>query len=335
MGQGRLPRWVWNKGIAAWCDRRIPDEFPDGQTYVPVPTFAGCPVDLAASDVIDQPEALADIGGGELVWVRVSWLPAFVEHVLPRVAGDFVLVTGDSDSSLPTEAPEVAAALLDSPRVLHWYAQNYDGSAPRDRMSPLPIGIDLHTLSERPAWGQGITSPWEQQAELDALVATLPPAAEREHAIHIDLGWSTYPSPQPRGARLRERRDEVSEILRANPLVVADPWLPRSELWRRRGRFAFAVSPHGNGLDCHRTWEALALGQVVLVPSSPLDPLFDDVRAFPFAAWTDLTADNLHRWLTEAAEIPYPSPALTSEGWANRMRRAHVADATGTVSDPQ
>jgi hypothetical protein len=38
---GGLPALVWNKGIAARCDRRIPDEFPDGRTYVHVPTLAG------------------------------------------------------------------------------------------------------------------------------------------------------------------------------------------------------------------------------------------------------------------------------------------------------
>ena len=32
---------VWNKGIARLCDRRIPDEFPDGLTYRHVPSLAG------------------------------------------------------------------------------------------------------------------------------------------------------------------------------------------------------------------------------------------------------------------------------------------------------
>ena len=39
---------VWNKGIARLCDRRIPDEFPDGHTYTPVPTLAGAPISVPA-----------------------------------------------------------------------------------------------------------------------------------------------------------------------------------------------------------------------------------------------------------------------------------------------
>jgi len=93
---------VWNKGIARLCDRRIPDEFPDGLTYTPVPALAGARIssDLPA-DVIADPERYADIRDGEIVWVRLSWLPAFVRQVLPLVRARFVLATGDSDSSVP------------------------------------------------------------------------------------------------------------------------------------------------------------------------------------------------------------------------------------------
>ena len=322
MDARRLPKWVWNKGIAAQCDRRIPDEFPDGRSYVPMPAFAGADVGVGPPDLIEEPERFEDIGGGELVWVRGSWLPSFVERVLPRIARDFVLVTGDTDSSLPSDAPGVSAALLASPHVVHWHAQNSDGSAPRGRMSPVPIGLDLHTRSERPAWGEPVATPLEQEAELDDIARTLRPVTEREPLIHVDFGWSTDATPPPRGAALRESRAQAAAFLRSHPLVVADPWLPRAEMWQRRGQYAFSVSPHGHGLDAHRTWEGLVLGQVVLVPSSSLDPLFDDVRAVPFASWHDLTADNLSRWLAEAAALPHPSPALTSEDWITRMRRA-------------
>ena len=37
-----------------------------------------------------------------------------------------------------------------------------------------------------------------------------------------------------------------------------------------RGRYAFAISPIGKGLDCHRTWESLILGQIVIVQTTLL-----------------------------------------------------------------
>jgi hypothetical protein len=56
------------------------------------------------------------------------------------------------------------------------------------------------------------------------------------------------------------------------------------------------------------------------VPSSSLDPLFEEVRAFPFASWSDLTADNLSGWMEAARGLDHPAPALTSDEWIRRMR---------------
>jgi hypothetical protein len=319
----RSPKWIWNKGLASRCDRRIPDEFPDGHDYVPVPTFAGDHVALGPLDLIEQVDRFDDIGGGELIWVRGSWLPSFVDRVLPRIRGDFVLVTGDTPSSLPSAAPRLAAALLASPYMLHWYTQNHDGTEPESRISPIPIGLDLHTRSERPAWGEGVATPADQEVELEEIAQTMPPLAERIPAIYVDFGWSTDPAQPPHGARLFQPRGWIAAALRSHPLVIhQDMQLPRAEVWRRRGRYAFSLSPHGLGLDCHRTWEGLLLGQAVLVPSSSLDPLFEGIRAFPFARWADLTADNLASWLDAASLLEHPASALTSEHWITRMRLA-------------
>jgi hypothetical protein len=315
------PRWIWNKGLASRCDRRIPDEFPNGHDHVPVPTLSGDHVRAGPLDLIDDVERFDDIGGGELVWVRGSWLPSFVERVLPRIRGHFVLVTGDTPSSLPSSAPMAAAALLESSYMLHWYTQNYDGTAGPSRVSPIPVGIDLHTRSVRPAWGQAIATPAEQEAELDAIAHELPPLAARIPAIYIDFVSSAYRTPSPPGASLVQPRRVIAGVLRFHPRVVhQDTRMSRAETWRRRGEYAFVLSPHGVGLDCHRTWEALALGHVVLVPSSSLDPLFEEVRAFPFASWSDLTADNLSGWMEAARGLDHPAPALTSDEWIRRMR---------------
>jgi hypothetical protein len=106
------------------------------------------------------------------------------------------------------------------------------------------------------------------------------------------------------------------------PHVVWDGPHRRSELWWSSGQYAFTVSAHGAGLDTHRTWEALALGQIVLVPASSLDPLYDDLRVVPVDSWRSITEINLRRWLAEKAEVPHPSPALMSQYWVDRMRRA-------------
>ena len=36
----------------------------------------------------------------------------------------------------------------------------------------------------------------------------------------------------------------------------------------------FVLSPIGNGLDCHRTWEIFLVGSIVITESSPLDEMY-------------------------------------------------------------
>jgi len=319
---------VWNKGIARLCDRRIPDEFPDGLTYRPVSTLAGARTspDLPA-DMIADPARYGDIREGEIVWVRLSWLPAFVCQVLPLIRSRFVLVTGDSDSSVPSELPDLARPILASPQVIRWFTQNHDGAAP-DRMAPLPIGIDFHSMSEHPIWGEAVASPSQQEAALEAIAAELPPLEQREPRIYIDFAWSKplrhYPAPA--AARLPESRRTIVKQLRWRGITVRQKSpLPRSEMWRRRGAFAAVLSPHGGGLDCHRTWEALALGHLVVVPTSSLDPLFEGLPVAAVSSWDEVTASNLARWLSVPTGVAAARERLTSRYWLSRMRSVTTA----------
>ena len=312
---------VWNKGIARLCDRRIPEEFPDGLTYRPMPTLAGARMSAdLPSDVIAEPARYADLRGGEIIWLRLSWLPAFVRQVLPLIRAPFVLATADSDSSVPSELPaELVRAILASPYVIRWFAQNHDGAAP-ERMAPLPIGIDFHTVAEHSAWGESIASPSEQEARLEGIARTLPPLERRMPALYLDF-VGTSGAGVPAAARLSATRRAIMRKLRRRAAVVCqEAPLPRGEMWRRRGRYAAVLSPHGGGLDCHRTWEALALGHLVVVPSSSLDPLFEGLRVVTVSDWDQVSAGNLSRWLAEPARGA--SEPLTSRYWVALMRSA-------------
>jgi len=323
------PVLVWNKGIAAMCDCRIPDEFANEGLYSTVPTLAGAMWSRKLPDnLISDPRVLQDIGPGALVWVRLSWLRSFTKQVMPFVKNKFVLVTGDSDTCVPSELGSEADVILNSANVLHWFTQNYDGSWGQQKISPLPIGIDFHTVSGQPFWGEELTSPAGQEQLLISVRDALPQVENRIQKVYIDFAWQRsfgirhYRRYHPlQGTEFRESRRQVVKKTRDNPCVFlqASP-LPRTELWRARGRYAFVLSPHGMGLDCHRTWEALALGHIVLVPSSALDSLYDDLPVVILQSWRDITAENLRRWLVQYQQKKAMYEKLTSSFWTKNMR---------------
>jgi hypothetical protein len=279
-------------------------------------------------DLITNPLAHAQIRDRELVWVRLSWLKSFIRQVLPLVTAKFILVTGDSDSSVPSELADVAEIILNCNQIVHWFTQNYDGSAAPDRISPIPIGIDFHMVSEFATWGEAQASPAKQEELLKSIRDSLPPLAHRIPEVYLDFCWQKswglrhYRRFHPlKGSHLWETRRRTAARLRNSEFVFAQgSSLPRSEMWRRRGEYAFVLSPHGMGLDCHRTWEALALGHIVLVPSSALDSLFEGLPVVSLRSWLDITPDNLRKWLAEFRDDNGLNERLKTDYWINKMR---------------
>jgi len=83
------------------------------------------------------------------------------------------------------------------------------------------------------------------------------------------------------------------------------------------------LSPHGVGLDCHRTWESLALGHIVLVPSSSFDDLYTDLPVVLLRSWKEVTAQNLEMWLSRYSDRVEALPKkLTIDYWIEAMRAA-------------
>jgi hypothetical protein len=213
-----------------------------------------------------------------LVYVPTLCLPAFAQHVLPRVpaASRLVLVSGLADwgparvfgrGSEPAGRAACEALLRDA-RVLAWWAEMLDfglqegGGVAGKGPHALPLGVDLHTLafkpSERPAWGPP-QAPLRQAAALWAAAA-----AARHADPRVYVCW---------GIRNR-RRLAVSEAAAAHPSVyAADPSAPgtllRTDFWARTGAHEWCACVQGYGRDCHRTWEVLALGGGVVVEDMP------------------------------------------------------------------
>ena len=99
-------------------------------------------------------------------------------------------------------------------------------------------------------------------------------------------------------------------------------------IYHRNSRYRFTLSPPGNGVDCHRTWEALYLGVVPVVKAGPLDPLLVDLPVLSLSHWEQLSAGVLSSaW--EALSTRYQGavlPKLHFDYWRRLIVSTAVAE---------
>ncbi len=55
----------------------------------------------------------------------------------------------------------------------------------------------------------------------------------------------------------------------------------------------FCISPPGVGLDAHRTWEALMVGTIPIVLSSPLNPLYEGLPVIMVKSFSSISRESL------------------------------------------
>ena len=288
------PRWLWSKGYARLADVAGP------------PGYWRVPTEAVQTDA-RLAEGFGDASG--LVWVRLGTrsrdgrrcdLDGFVAAALPAMRRPFVLITTDGDAAVPSElAPATVRTLLDNPWLVAWYTQNWDGT-PHPKLFPIAIGLDLHTP-------RAASSPRQLSETLGAIAEAARPATRREPSVFCDLGLSLASE---------ERRAAVRVLSGCRHVVMQRQRLSQAAIWESYARHRFVLSAPGNGLDSHRTWEALYLGAIVIAPRSPLDRLYAGLAVVSVEDWRAVRDPaNLARWLEQYG------PATTAE------RRDELLDA--------
>ena len=227
---------------------------------------------------------LAQHRPGGRIYVHATALADFARRALPRIETPFVLVSGNhvAEISARNLGEGLMARILDHPHLIRWYAQNLAMSHPR--LHPMPLGLDYHTIAShgRPDWGAQ-ASPVAQEALLMRLRAEVPPLEERD-----PLSYSNWHFMPENGDR--------ADVLQALPPGVTfyepEP-LERAASWKRNAGYAFTISPRGRGMDCHRTWEAIVLGAVPVIPDLPINGLLETLPVVIVRDWRTVTREFL------------------------------------------
>lgn len=100
-------------------------------------------------------------------------------------------------------------------------------------------------------------------------------------------------------------------------VILSDQRVDYVDAMREYGKYRFAVSPRGNGIDCHRTWELLTMRTIPILLTSSIDSLFEKLPVVIVKDWAEVRDEsNLERWFNEhASKLELPGTT-----WINRGR---------------
>jgi hypothetical protein len=197
----------------------------------------------------------------------------------------FILVSGGGDCECPNQIFETDAEFqlfINSPNIIHWFCQNTLIKHPK--ITPIPLGLDYETIMYynhiRNDRGPKMT-PLEQEKQIIDLRQNVRPFWER---IPICYGNFQYLLTTKYGS---DRVDAINKI--PTKLIYYDSKNLRQTTFRNQTEFAFVASPFGQDYECIRTWEALCLGCIVILKTSPLDPIYSDLPVLIINDWSEIT----------------------------------------------
>lgn len=276
-----VPPVLWSKGIGHFCDFAGPDWYRYAST------------ESAQSEAFFREHYS---GAHGLVWVRLSTLArdprtcdldTFARVVLPTITAPFVLLTTDGDASVPSDlTQDTVERLLANPFLVSWYTQNCDAHHPR--IKPFPLGLDLHTP-------RSLATPAGLVRQLETIRDRQGRADRRPHRIFCDFSIS-------KGST--QRRELLDALDGCAHVDFLKQRVSQRAIWELYSQYPLVLSTEGNGLDCHRTWELLYLGCIVVTRTSPLDPLYQGLPVIIVDDWREVADPEAPgRWIGQLGHL--------------------------------
>ena len=99
----------------------------------------------------------------------------------------------------------------------------------------------------------------------------------------MNFNISTFPT----------ERQKVWDMFESKNWVTSTKSLPLSQFYFDLAAHKFVISPRGNGVDCHRTWEALYLRTIPIVKRSLHMNSFSDLPIYYVNSWEELEYNKL------------------------------------------
>lgn len=237
------------------------------------------------SDIFD-PKA---VKLGDVIFVKTDYLDLFFKEKHPLIMNKYILITHNSDFGVLSKYEPILA----DEKIIVWFGQNA-AIKNNKKFIPIPIGI------ANQCWSHGNVTIFNKVS--DDLKRN---KIQKKHLLGINFRSGTNASIRQPIYDYFIKKDFCTNIETKN----------HEEYLKKMAQAKFILSPAGNGLDCHRTWEALLVGAVPIIENSTLDELFVDLPVLIINNWQDITREYLEKKYIEMQQKEYDYNKIYFEFW--------------------
>ncbi len=240
------------------------------------------------------------VKNGDTIFIKnhPQYLTKFFANVHPYINEKYILISHQGDMT----TPGAYAHHLDSEKIIAWYSCNVGADA-HPKMRPIPLGVMGILMKNLPRNCEEILGR--------VLLDIKKGAINKTNLFYFNVNPKT---------NILERGKPL-DFLRNQKFCTMAKGKPYEQYLREMATHKFVISPHGTGLDCYRTWEALTLGCIPVVKKSSLDVLYEGLPVLIVDNWQEVTEDFLEIKYQEMQQQQYQLERLSIGYWIDVIRR--------------
>jgi hypothetical protein len=242
---------------------------------------------------------------GAIIYARGWELDNFFGNIYPNLKNKFFLITGESDLTVPFG--HHMKFIKEDSKIIHWFGQNGGDIPEGGRFTHIPIGFNCfeHYTAVNKVFAQYKADVKTASSNLPELIQEV----QKQYRFDDNVPISTVPqynfkkwllinfdpSTDGSGERMKIVSARCSRDVKDNWLPFTDCITKESgvrqylesmyDIYKRNLEYPFWLSPRGNGLDCHRTWEALVFGRIPIIRKSSISRMFEDLPVVIVDDW--------------------------------------------------
>lgn len=217
---------------------------------------------------------------------KIDYLDDFYNEIVTSLNTKFVLIThyGDKEVGLHNK-------ILRHPLLIKWYGQNMRIIS--DKTLPIPIGLE--------------NNYWKRT---NILTIKQHFSNSKEKLLYLNFSLNTNP-----------KRSKIMNILLQNGFNK-NKKLDWGSYIKDLSKHKFCISPEGNGIDCHRTWECLYLGVIPIIEKSDHMVYFSDLPILFVDSYHIISIEYLNQKYVEFQNKSFNMDKLSLSYW-NRKIKGH------------